>query len=92
MKTIGDILQDKKVSSAKVLKPVAAWQDLAAIIYRDLGGVDTEKASVFKYCKDDYAKAYAGYKECKSRGVNILYWFKIMANAKSSRFNRTTTD
>lgn len=82
MKSISDILQNKKLDGAKKPKPVEAWQDLAAQIYEELRGVDTEKASVFMLCKADYARAYAAFKECKERDKNILYWFKIMTGSK----------
>ncbi len=78
MQGIDDILKNRKLTGQKKPKPVQPWQDLAAQIYEELKGVDTEKASVFMLCKAQPARAYAAYKECKERGTNILYWFKIM--------------
>jgi hypothetical protein len=78
MDRISGVLRGKKLEPVKKPKPVERWQDLAARIYEELKGVDTEKASVFMLCKNDYAGAYAAFRECKERNKNILYWFKIM--------------
>jgi hypothetical protein len=78
MESIEDILKKRGISASKKVKPVMPWQDLAAQIYEELRGVDTEKASIFMLCKADYTGAYAAFKECKERDKNILYWFKIM--------------
>ena len=82
MESISDILKNRNLGSDKKPKPVQPWQDLAAQIYEELRGVDTEKASIFMLCKADYAGAYAAFKECKERDKNILYWFKIMTKKK----------
>jgi len=84
MDSIHAVLSSKKLEPIKKPKPVEVWQDLAAQIYEELKGVDTEKASVFMLCKNDYAGAYAAFKETKERGKNILYWFKIMYKNKSN--------
>jgi hypothetical protein len=78
MEHVDDILKAKNLRSIKKPKPVLPWQDLAAQIYEELKGVDTEKSSVFMLCKADYAGAYAAYRECKEHGKNIVYWFAIM--------------
>ncbi len=82
MESIEDILKNRNVTGSKKNNPVQPWQDLAAQIYEELRGVDTEKASIFMLCKADYAKAFAAFKECKARDKNILYWFKIMNSRK----------
>ncbi|OGY88829.1 MAG: hypothetical protein A3B30_02885 [Candidatus Komeilibacteria bacterium RIFCSPLOWO2_01_FULL_52_15] len=82
MDRINAVLRGKKLEPVKKPKPVEVWQDLAAQIYQELKGVDTEKASVFMLCKEDYAGAYAAFRECKERSKNILYWFKIMYKGK----------
>ena len=82
MDNINAVLRSRKIEPDKKPKPVMEWQDLAAQIYEELKGVDTEKASVFMLCKADYAGAYAAFRECKERDTNILYWFKIMQKKK----------
>lgn len=84
MDSIDHILKSKKVEAVQKPKPVQQWQDLAAQIYEELKAVDTEKSSIFKICRENYAGAYAAYKECKERGKNILYWFAIMNKKKAA--------